>query len=168
MFRPGAQEFIIKMSKLYEIVVFTASVEAYAFPLMKALDKNNVCVQILCREHCSQQGAMYVKDMSKMGRRLEDLILLDNSPNSYYYQKENGLPIISWFDSPTDKELQNYTEILEALAFVPDVREYLPNLCSGDNYDYVKAKKILQEIYSQAKNNKGMIDRIEFYRVTFS
>ena len=68
---------------------------------------------------------MYVKDMSKLGRKLEDIILLDNSPNSYYYQPDNGLPILNWYDSPIDRELSNYYEFLEAIAFVPDVREYI-------------------------------------------
>jgi RNA polymerase II subunit A small phosphatase-like protein len=51
MFRPGAQEFLKKMSTLYEIVIFTASVEAYAIPLMKQLDPERLSTAILWREH---------------------------------------------------------------------------------------------------------------------
>lgn len=79
---------------------------------------------------------MYVKDMSLIGRKLEDIIILDNSPISYMYQQENGLPIVNWYDSPTDRELNNYIDILEALAFVPDVRVYIPKLCNGEQIDY--------------------------------
>lgn len=151
MFRPGAQEFIKKMSTLYEIVIFTASVEAYAMPLMKQLDPENIATGIFWRDHCSQQSAMYVKDLSKLGRRLEDVILLDNSPNSYYYQPENGLPITNWYDNPSDRELFNYYEILEALAFVPDVRDHLLSLKSDENFDYTKAREVISKIYSNAK-----------------
>jgi RNA polymerase II subunit A small phosphatase-like protein len=51
MFRPGAQEFLKKMSTLYEIVIFTASVEAYAIPLMNKLDPERLSTAILWREH---------------------------------------------------------------------------------------------------------------------
>lgn len=36
--RPYVAEFLKKMSKLYEIVVFTASLSKYAEPLMEKLD----------------------------------------------------------------------------------------------------------------------------------
>jgi carboxy-terminal domain RNA polymerase II polypeptide A small phosphatase len=160
MFRPGAQEFIKKMSTLYEIVIFTASVEAYAIPLMKKLDPENIATAIFWRDHCSQQGAMYVKDLSKLGRRLEDIILLDNSPNSYYYQPENGLPITNWYDNLADRELFNYYEILEALAFVPDVRDYLLSLKSDEQYDYIKAKDVISKIYSNAKTKPSQKSKL--------
>ena len=41
---------------------------------------------------------MYVKDMARMGRKLKDVILLDNSPISYIFQPENGMPIKNWYD----------------------------------------------------------------------
>lgn len=91
--------------------------------------------------------------MSKLGRKLEDVILLDNSPFSYMLQKENGMPIVNWYDSHTDKELHQYAEILEALAGVPDVREYLPKLCNGDQLDYRKSKEVIKELKQQLSRN---------------
>lgn len=133
---------------------------------MKALDPDRLCTKILCREYCSQQGAMYIKDMSKIGRKIEDIILLDNSPNSYYYQPENGLPISNWYDSPTDRELFNYIEILEALAFVPDVRKHLPQLVDRDQLDYQKMRQVLKEIYNQSNSYNvsiHMIISLDYY-----
>lgn len=92
---------------------------------------------MLTREHCTQRGAGYVKDMSRLGRRLQDVILLDNSINSYILQPENGMPIENWYDSPVDRELDKYCEILEALAFVDDVREYLPKLSKAIGFHWV-------------------------------
>ena len=57
-----------------------------------------------------------------MGRRMEDTIIIDNSPNSYQFQPENGLPIISWYDDPGDDELMRYVTPLRLLANVDDVR----------------------------------------------
>jgi TFIIF-interacting CTD phosphatase-like protein len=60
-----------------------------------------------------------VKDMQRVGRRLEDTIIIDNSPNSYQFQPENGLPILSWYDEPNDRELMN---LIPALALLADSR----------------------------------------------
>jgi len=145
---------LIKMAKLFEIVIFTASTEAYALPLMQKLDPNRISSAILCREFCTQQGAMFVKDMSKLGRKMEDIILLDNSPNSYYYQPENALPVLNWYDNPMDRELYKYYEFLEALAWVPDVRDFLPKVNKADNFDYQKAKEISTEISKNSQKQQ--------------
>jgi TFIIF-interacting CTD phosphatase-like protein len=42
---------------------------------------------MLFRDNCTidpKTGYM-VKDMAWLGRRIEDIIIIDNSPNSYYY-----------------------------------------------------------------------------------
>jgi len=83
--RPGTAEFLKEMSKHYEIVIFTASLSKYANPLMDILDPEHLCTARLFREHCNYIFAerIYVKDMSILGRPIEDVILVDNSPNSY-------------------------------------------------------------------------------------
>ena len=68
---------------------------------------------------------IYVKDMSLLGRPIEDVILIDNSPNSYRPQPENAVPILSWYDDQTDRELYKLTPLLKNLSRVPDVREVL-------------------------------------------
>eukprot|EP01071_Lankesteria_metandrocarpae_P002882 Lankesteria_metandrocarpae@DN2622_c0_g1_i1.p1 len=41
--RPGVDEFLKSMRKLYEIVIFTASLDKYANPVIDALDNNKHC-----------------------------------------------------------------------------------------------------------------------------
>lgn len=53
---------------------------------------------------------------------MEDIIIIDNSPNCYQFQPENGLPIVSWYDDPSDNELMRYVPALKLLAQVDDVR----------------------------------------------
>lgn len=59
---------------------------------------------------------MYIKDMERLGRSIEDVILLDNSPISYIFQPDNGMPIKNWYDDLNDKELFAYIPILEKLS----------------------------------------------------
>ena len=98
LIRPGVQNFLKKLEKLYEIVIFTASVSKYADPLLDIIDKNNYCSHRLFREHCSMMGITYIKDLKKLGRDLKDVVIVDNSPLSYSFNKENGIPILAWFN----------------------------------------------------------------------
>ena len=50
--RPGVDIFLNKMAKYFEIIIFTASLNIYAEPVMAQLDTNGVCKTILHRKHC--------------------------------------------------------------------------------------------------------------------
>ena len=41
--RPYAEEFIVEMSKYYEIVMFTASIQKYALPIFNKIDLQRKC-----------------------------------------------------------------------------------------------------------------------------
>ena len=56
---------------------------------------------------------------------MKDLMILDNSPNSYMFQPENAVPILSWYDNMADRLLFHYIQIFQGLAVVPDVRDSL-------------------------------------------
>lgn len=77
--------------------------------------------------------------MSWLGRNLSDVIILDNSPISYLFQPECGMPIVNWYDDPNDTELTKYIPILEWLAFVEDVRTYIPWMVVNNQIDYKRA-----------------------------
>lgn len=81
---------------------------------------------------------MYVKDLTLLGRDLRDVIIIDNSPTAYYFQPENALPIVSWYDDKNDTLLYDYIPFLRALSIVDDVRPILTKLneiSSEDNID---------------------------------
>lgn len=132
MVRPGTDRFLQRMALFYELVIFTASLSKYAKPLMRRLDPQEYCTQLLFREHCTFSNGVFVKDMARMGRPLSDIIILDNSPISYMFQPENGMPITNWYDCKKDQELLNYIPLLERLAFVEDVRTYIPRMVSNN------------------------------------
>ena len=120
--RPDCCEFIVEVGKYFEVVIFTASLSKYAIPLMDILDPQRIAPQRLFRDHCTFYHGQFVKDMQRVGRRMEDTIIIDNSPNSYQFQPENGMAILSWYDDPEDRELMRYIPALVLLAEVDDVR----------------------------------------------
>ena len=153
LIRPGVQTFLKRLSKLYEIVIFTASVSKYADPLLDILDKDNNCSFRLFREHCSMMGMTYIKDLNKLGRNLKDVIIVDNSPLSYTFNKENGIPILTWFNDKNDKELDYLLPILEFLSLVDDVRIYIKDIVINDTINYINAVNIIKN-YSEINKNQ--------------
>jgi len=110
------------MSKIYEVVIFTASLESYAKPIMKVLEEEaGTKFNKLYRAHCSYINKIYIKDLSKLGRSLKDCIIVDNNPDCYTFDTNNAIPIDSWFEDQNDKELWKITPILESLTNTNDV-----------------------------------------------
>ncbi|WFD25935.1 protein-serine/threonine phosphatase [Malassezia nana] len=123
--RPGVDEFMRLMGQLYEIVVFTASLNKYADPVIDILDIHHVVRHRLFRESCYNHYGSYVKDLSQLGRQLADTIILDNSPASYIFHPTNAVPVSSWFNDPHDTELTDLCPFLGDLCHVDDVRAVL-------------------------------------------
>ena len=145
LIRPGVEEFLEKMSKLYEIVIFTASLSQYAIPLIDKLDKKNICNYRLFRQHCSFVNNYFTKDLKKLNREMNDIIIIDNNPNSYNLNIDNGFPIKTWLDDMNDRELIKIIPYLEFLSDVHDVREFIPKMKDGNFFSYEKADIILNE-----------------------
>jgi carboxy-terminal domain RNA polymerase II polypeptide A small phosphatase len=72
---------------------------------MDRIDPDGLSTARLYREHCSLIDGSHVKDLSKLGRRLENTIIVDNSPFSYRVDPNNAVPIRTWYDDMTDTEL---------------------------------------------------------------
>lgn len=123
--RPGVDEFLYRMTRYYEVVIFTASLPKYADPLIDLLDKHNYRFLKLFREHCTYADNSFLKDLSRIGRDAANMIIIDNSPNSYRLQPENALPVTSWYDKKDDRELYALVPVLEKLSRVGDVRYFL-------------------------------------------
>uniref|UniRef100_A0A183CMX4 Mitochondrial import inner membrane translocase subunit TIM50 n=1 Tax=Globodera pallida TaxID=36090 RepID=A0A183CMX4_GLOPA len=75
----------------------------------------------LFRESCVFYEGNYVKDLSRLGRDLRRVIIIDNSPASYAFHPDNSIPVRSWFDDPNDQELLDLLPLLEELAHVDDI-----------------------------------------------
>lgn len=124
--RPGVDQFLERVGKLYEVVVFTASLSKYADPLLDLLDIHKVVKHRLFRESCTWHEGNYVKDLLTLGRPIEKTIIVDNSPMSYLFQPENAIGCGSYIDDPTDRELFYCLPFLESITHVDNVIPHLP------------------------------------------
>ena len=130
--RPGLNKFLTEINKLYEIIVFTSATQSYADSILDSIDKNNIYFEKrLYRQHTVFINDTFVKDLSKLGRDLSKIIILDNRPQNYFLQKENGIFIRSFYgDNKYDNALINLIPILKSIAKNPynDVRKELKKL----------------------------------------
>lgn len=135
--------FIRRMLELYEVVFFTASTSNYADKVLDELDTERKAYR-LYRQHCTLLNCDFVKDLSQLGRDLKDVVMVDNVPTCYALQPCNGIPIATWIDDKNDKELDRFTFILELLAKVDDVRDYLREVVRDNELDYSEAVRLLK------------------------
>ncbi|KAL6081905.1 hypothetical protein STEG23_007268, partial [Scotinomys teguina] len=136
--RPHVDEFLQRMGQLFECVLFTASLAKYADPVADLLDRWGVFRARLFRESCVFHRGNYVKDLSRLGRELSKVIIVDNSPASYIFHPENAVPVQSWFDDMADTELLDLIPFFEGLSREDDVYSMLHRLCSRNLDRYRK------------------------------
>lgn len=124
--RPWVDYFLRKVSSWYTVVIFTASVQEYADPVIDWLDQGRGFISArLFRESCSFKGGSYVKNLKVVDQDLSKVCLVDNSPASYRLQRENGIPIEGWTNDPNDEALLDLLPVLDSLRFAGDVRHVL-------------------------------------------
>lgn len=119
--RPGTLELIQDLGPHYEIVIFTASNQQYADRVIDQIDPHKFVRHRLYKESCLLLNECRVKDLSLLNRRLEKVIILDNSPMSYFLQPNNSIGISTWMSDKSDRELYTVTEMLMEMKDVENV-----------------------------------------------
>ncbi|KZM19242.1 Protein-serine/threonine phosphatase [Ascochyta rabiei] len=124
--RPFCDEFLKKISKWYNLIIFTASVQEYADPVIDWLEvERKYFAGRYYRQHCTFRNGAYIKDLAQVEPDLSKVMILDNSPMSYIFHEDNAIPIEGWISDPTDYELLHLIPLLEGLQYVTDVRALL-------------------------------------------
>nr|CDS31434.1 Carboxy terminal domain RNA polymerase II [Hymenolepis microstoma] len=123
--RPHLETFIETVGPLFEVVMFTASLSKYADPVCDRIDPAGHFKHRLFRESCVCFKSNYIKHLAFLGRDLDQICIIDNSPISFYFHRQNALQIVTWFDDPTDTALLDLIPYLRGVAEAPSVIEYV-------------------------------------------
>ncbi len=104
------------MSPHFELVIFTAAIKEYADWILDRLDPVRLITHRLYRCSTTQQNGIYLKDLNKLGRDLSKTLIVDNNPENFLLQPENGIYIKSWYNDTEDKALKELGSLLLELV----------------------------------------------------
>ena len=114
--RPHVESFLLKMSSLFHIYIFTASIAEYADKVIDCIDTQHVIEKRFYREHCTYHKGIYVKDIRKYidsSVDINDVVIVDNNPVSFLFNPSNGVAIKTWHSDKKDTELLRVGAMLE-------------------------------------------------------
>ena len=116
--RPFLFGFLEEVSQYYELIIFTSSTEAYANSVIEAIEHDKKYFDyVFYRQHTIIVGNDFVKDLTRIGRPLNSTIIIDNMPQNFRFQKENGINIKPfWGQDSNDKALYDLIPILLDIA----------------------------------------------------
>ncbi|MCQ2817175.1 MAG: HAD family hydrolase [archaeon] len=142
LIRPHCFEFLNQMSQIFDIAIFTAAMKEYADGILNLIDKENKLIKYrLYRTHTSINGMCFVKDLSKLGRDLKRVIIIDNLCDNFKLQPNNGLGIKTWTEEIRDTQLIDMGNLLKDIVSKKpeDVRPII--------------KKVKEEVNKRMKKN---------------
>ncbi len=116
--RPYLFGFLEEMGHYYELIVWTSATEAYANSLIDAVEyEKKYFDYVLYREHAIIMDDDFVKDLTRIGRDLDKVIIIDDMPQNFRLQKENGITIKPFYgDDLDDSALYDLVPILKHIA----------------------------------------------------
>ena len=116
--RPGVIPFLEEVGKYYELILFTEATQDYGDLLIDALEKNRIYFeQRFYRQHTVIIDNDFVKDLNRIGRPLDKMIIVDDKSKNYRLQKENGIHIKAfWGKDAYDNVLEELGKILVNIA----------------------------------------------------
>ena len=117
-FRPFLSEFLTSISKFYELIIFTAATQDYADPIINAIEQKGTKFDYrLYRIHTVIMNNDFVKDLSRLGRDMSRIIIVDNMEQNYKFQPDNGITIRPfWGKDTNDMALYDLLTILVQIS----------------------------------------------------
>ena len=123
--RPGLYKFLKNIKPYYELVSFSNESKYSSEPIIDIIEEKNKYFDYnLYREHLTFIGKEFIKDLSKLGRDIKKVIVVDNIANNYKLNPENGIQILPFFgENNDDNVLEELKKIL--ILFYKDKLEDL-------------------------------------------
>jgi CTD small phosphatase-like protein 2 len=146
--RPGVLKFLDQVSQYYELVLFSEASQEYSDLILEAFEENKKYFDYkLYRQHTVIKNQDFIKDLTRLGRPLNTIIIVDNMPQNFRLQNMNGIPIKPFRgEDINDRALFDLSTILINIAIeYSDVRNGLVH------YHQEIVTKIVSNIYKHYK-----------------
>ena len=147
LFRHGLYKFLKELKPYYELVSFSNESKYSPDQIIDIIETTKKFFDYnLYREHLTFCGKEFIKDISKLGRDLKKVIIVDNIANNFKLNPENGIQIAPFFGDENDED--NVLEDLKKILIL-FVKEKYEDLRIGIK----KYKKIIKEKITKSINN---------------
>jgi len=152
--RPGVDKFLLDMAQYYEIVLYSPSIDGIAEPVVNELDKQGCIMHRIYRDGTYYHNGIHVKDLSKLNRNINRMIVIDDDIAEVQFNPENLVRVKPYTDpnDRTDNTLARITPFLIEIA--RENHSDIPVLLS--QYEGMDADEIADE----------QDRRIQYYRNT--
>ena len=116
--RPGVDKFLKTLAQYYEIVLYSPSIDGIADPVVESLDKEGCIMHRLYRDATHYHNGVHVKDLDRLNRNVNRMIVLDDDPAEVQFHPQNLLRIKPYTDPTdrTDDTLRRITPFLVEIA----------------------------------------------------
>lgn len=132
--RPFADKFFKELVNYYELVIW--SDDSYPMATDVANRWGLPVVGVLHRDQCKAFKGSFIKDLSRLGRDLKRVILLDHDKTACLLQENNAIIIREFDGDEQDRELLYLIDMLKMIALnSQDVTIQIKQLGGGNDYD---------------------------------
>ena len=107
-FRVGLFSFLTILKPFYEIISFTSASREYADVIINEIEKNRKFFDHkFYREHTIIYKDTFVKDISRIGRDIKKIIIVDNNERNFVLNKDNGIKIAPYYGDEDNNNVVN-------------------------------------------------------------
>ncbi|KAF5225001.1 hypothetical protein ECC02_001934 [Trypanosoma cruzi] len=97
-----------------EIIIWTASVEVVARPVIARLDPDGTILDdVIYRDVRWYRDGGYTKDLRRIGRHLERNVIVENAPSCVCMNRRNAILVNDFVSNPADRQLVIVRAILQ-------------------------------------------------------
>lgn len=127
--RPGVDEFLARVTDMFDTYIYTAGHKDYAKPVLDVL-----CPMIpedhrFYRDACSSKRGKCRKNLRILTKDMSRIILIDDSANAKKFYPDNNYQITRWNGTPNDScLLGEVVPMLESCSRAEDVRDVIRSL----------------------------------------
>ncbi len=120
--RPGLVSFLTGIRPYYEIIAFSKLSKNYAEAIIQQIEDGKKLFDYnLYREHCSLVGRSFIKDISRIGRDMKKIIMVDDLEENLNLYSDNGILILP-FDGDYNKDDRVLYELKKMLILFYNLR----------------------------------------------
>lgn len=158
--RTGLQEFIQEVLPYFDVVIYSDQLNTYVDPIVDRLDPARR-IHRLYRQDTNYVNGKHVRDLSKLGRDLSQVLMISAKPEAWALQPDNTIKLSPWKKEAGDTLLLDLLPFLKFLGThqLKDVRDVVMAYDGRDipSTFEERMKHMAQEQQKKSTKQRGLL-----------